>query len=356
MKKRAKKELRTHSSINIMPRKERRILEITIELTTKCPLFCLHCSTNAGPNEGQTLSFTHVHKIIQESIELNAKKISLSGGEPFAHSNILDILSTAGKINAGLHIYTSGNMPSNGAGIQPISDDLIESVAGTGHRLVFDVGGANERTHDFITATKGSFQNLITSVQKVTEYGVPFEFHFVPMRPNFTELKEVVSMAEMLGAERVSILRFVPQGRGKVNKKKLDLTLSQISQLCKVLVHLKGEFSDFLRFGSPWNAFGLEGPTPCASGLGKVLINPRGEAHVCEAFKHLTKGYDVVNGSLREFLRKTQGLRFLGFLKNECDFHTPPQWRMKGCIAQTILRKQTRDTLMDPIYDALKIR
>ncbi len=339
------------NSKDILPQKKSKIMEITIELTTKCPLYCLHCSTNAGPNGCQNLSRFHVFKIIQESIELDAKKISLSGGEPFAHPSILNILSTAGKINARLCIYTSGNMLSNGTGIQPISDDLIESVAETGHKLVFNVGGNDERTHDYITATKGSFQNLIVSVQKASEYGVPFEFHFVPMRPNFKQLREVVSMAERMGARRVSILRFVPQGRGEDNKEKLDLTPFQISQLFKDLARLKSEFPGFMRLGSPFNPFGLGEPTPCASGLGKVLVNPYGKAHVCEAFKHLTIGYNVVNGSLLEFLHRTEELKFLDFLKGKCNLCVTPQWRVKGCIAQTILRRQTSDTSLDPIYD-----
>ncbi|MBA7607770.1 PqqA peptide cyclase [subsurface metagenome] len=333
-----------------------KITEITVELTTKCPLYCLHCSTNASPSESQVLPYPHVLKIIKESMELDAKKIALSGGEPFVYPSIPDLLSTASKIDARLHIYTSGNVMSNGTGIQPITDDLIGSVAETGHKLVFNIEGADERTHDYITATKGSFQNLIVSVQKASEYGVPFEFHFVPMKPNFEQLGEIVSMAEKMGAEGVSVLRFVPQGRGESNREKLDLTPSQTSQLFKDFARLKSEFPGFIRLGSPWNALGLEEPTPCASGFGKVLINPWGEAHVCEAFKHLTKGYNIIDGSLLEFLHETRELKFLGFLKNKCDSCTNPQWRIKGCIAQTIIRRQTSDTLMDPIYDALKIK
>lgn len=329
-------------------------MEITIELTMKCPLYCLHCSTNAGPSESLMLPCPSVLKIIRESIALNAKKIALSGGEPFAHPDILDILSATGNVK--LYIYTSGNMLGEGGRIHPLSDGLVESVAETCHKLAFNVEGADERTHNYITATEGSFQNLMASVQKTREYGVPFEFHFVPMRPNFEQLGEVVSVAERVGAERVSILRFVPQGRGERNKEKLDLTPSQISQLFKDLTRLKREFPGFVRLGSPWNALRLEEPTPCASGHGKVLINPWGEAHVCEAFKHLTKGYSVIDGSLLEFLNETRELKFLSFLKNKCALRANPQWRVKGCIAQTIIRRQTCDTLMDPIYDALKIK
>ena len=333
-----------------------KIMEITVELTTKCPLYCLHCSTNAGPNESQVLPYPSVFKIIKESIALSAKKIALSGGEPFAHPDILDILSMASKIDAKLYIYTSGNVLGEDDGIHPINDGLIESVAETGHKLVFNIEGVDERTHDYITTTGGSFRNLMVSAQKTKEYGVPFEFHFVPMRPNFRQLGEVVSMAEKMGAGRVSILRFVPQGRGERNKEKLDLTPSQISQLFKDLARLKSEFPGFVRLGSPWNALRIGEPTPCASGLGKVLVNAWGEAYVCEAFKHLTKGYNIIDSSLLEFLNKTRGLKFLGFLKNRCDSRINPQWRIEGCIAQTVIRRQTSDTLMDPIYDALKIK
>lgn len=346
---------KTFTATSTFPRENSHIKEMTIEITTKCPLHCLHCSTNAGPNGDQNLSRFHVLKIIRESIELGAKKVNLSGGEPFAHPDIDGILLQARKIGSKLFLYSSGNMPSANGMIQPISDKFIESTAGLGVRFVFDIQGANNNTHDYITARKGSFQNLIMSVQKACEHGVPFEFHFVPMRPNFKELKEVVFMAERMGAEKVSILRFVPQGRGKANKKKLNLAPIHVSQLREILVHLQDEFSGFIRLGSPWNALRLGEPTPCASGLGKVLINPRGEAHVCEAFKHLTKGYDIINGSLREFLRMTSRLRFLDFLKDRRNFRVTPQWRIKGCIAQATLERQTSDTLTDPLYEIMNL-
>lgn len=331
-----------------------KVEEITIEISARCPLCCLHCSTKAGPNENQKLSRLQVLKIIQESVNLGAKRINLSGGEPFAHPDIFDLLLKTRKIGGGFYLYTSGNTMGNGAKIQPIGENLIKAIAGTNHRLVFGVQGADETTHDYITTFKGSFQNLVTSAKKSNEFGVPFEFHFVPMNPNFDQLGEVVSMAERMGAEKVSILRFVPQGRGKNNKEKLDLTTSQIFQLSKNLARLKDEFSGFIRLGSPWNALGLGEPTPCASGLGKILVNAWGQAHVCEALKHLTKGYDAINGSLLEFINETRGTRFLDLLECKCNFHTGHQWRVKGCIAQTVLSRQTSDTSLDPIYDALK--
>jgi MoaA/NifB/PqqE/SkfB family radical SAM enzyme len=80
--------------------------------------------------------------------------------------------------------------------------------------LIFSVYAADASIHDTITGRPGSLEILQESLSRSLRVGIAVEFHFVPMRPNWRELVEVVSLAERFWVRRVSILRFVPQGRG----------------------------------------------------------------------------------------------------------------------------------------------
>ena len=63
--------------------------ELTIEITNKCSLNCLQCSTEASPNGKIFFSEDYVGLVLDKYNDF--KKIRLSGGEPFEHPKIENI-------------------------------------------------------------------------------------------------------------------------------------------------------------------------------------------------------------------------------------------------------------------------
>jgi MoaA/NifB/PqqE/SkfB family radical SAM enzyme len=57
--------------------------EAKIELTYKCPLACIHCSSDASPENMVQISRGKCLEIITEAADLGTTRISFSGGEPF---------------------------------------------------------------------------------------------------------------------------------------------------------------------------------------------------------------------------------------------------------------------------------
>ena len=69
-----------------------RLKEITIEITQRCPNYCIHCSSLSSLNCSTQLSFDDIRNVIDDAVSLGAELICISGGEPFMHPQITDII------------------------------------------------------------------------------------------------------------------------------------------------------------------------------------------------------------------------------------------------------------------------
>lgn len=86
------------------------------------------------------------------------------------------------------------------------------------------------------------------------------------------------------GVEQVSLLRFVPQGRGDDS---LMLTKEQIKQMQRLYTKWMCQYPNVkIRLGAPFNCVFLQNKK-CTAGFDKLLISAHGEYFPCEAFKFL---------------------------------------------------------------------
>ena len=69
--------------------------QISIEIIHKCPNRCLHCSSNSDINCTLKIETAEVKKIIDSASKLNTEVLNISGGEPFLHDGLLEIVHYA---------------------------------------------------------------------------------------------------------------------------------------------------------------------------------------------------------------------------------------------------------------------
>jgi len=90
-------------------------MELVIEVTDHCNNNCIHCSSDSGRSR---VTFLPVRVIDRAIDEVKPSTIILSGGEPFLHPRIADIINAAKSAGARLAINTCGvvrheNIPPN---------------------------------------------------------------------------------------------------------------------------------------------------------------------------------------------------------------------------------------------------
>src|SRR5262245_10848562 len=99
-------------------------LGLIAELTHRCPLKCLYCSNPLELTAKNTELQTAVwQEVIRQSAQIGIHQISLTGGEPCARTDLVEIARTA--VAEGLYV----NLITSGIGL---SDSLLEELAAAG--------------------------------------------------------------------------------------------------------------------------------------------------------------------------------------------------------------------------------
>ena len=126
---------------------------------------------------------------------------------------------------------------------------------------------------------------LLKSLITASLIDLEVDVHFVPMKLNYKEIGEILEMLEIAGIKNISILNFLPQGRGKINRDKLQLSEEEINSFLESLEKHKQKYSGNIRIGIPLQG---EDTHKCNAGLEKLDIKFDGTVLPCPAFKEIT--------------------------------------------------------------------
>jgi radical SAM protein with 4Fe4S-binding SPASM domain len=267
--------------------------ELKIELTQECPLGCIHCSTRSNRFTKSALPPEVVIRLLREAHGMGAKKVAITGGEPLVYAHLYEVLKTASSLPLSTSLYTTGIKNNN---LEPVNrDDLSRLMAGGLGRIIFSIYAADPQVHESITGFR-SFAPTVKAVEICVQTRLPVEFHFVPLRRNYLQFGAVVRLAERLGVPRVSVLRFVPHGRGAMIGDVEQLTAEDHGEFRAIVEQLRTNQGVQVRLGAPMNILGL-GHACCDAAQDVLVVNHRGRVFPCDAFK-ATDYPDPVYGSV----------------------------------------------------------
>lgn len=98
----------------------KRFDELSIELTHKCNLNCIFCSSQGSRDKTTFIEISRVKDVIEEvKNEFDIKKVSLSGGEPLLHNDFFELYYYLKNTDLKILIYSSGVL-SNHEELKPI--------------------------------------------------------------------------------------------------------------------------------------------------------------------------------------------------------------------------------------------
>jgi radical SAM protein with 4Fe4S-binding SPASM domain len=157
---------------------------------------------------------------------------------------------------------------------------------------VFCLFASSELLHDRITRKKDSFNQTISAIAYCKKVGITPELHFVATARNYTQLPDICSIAQSYGVAGISILRFVPQGRGKLLDKAI-LSKKQNKDLISTIEHLR-RVGFTIRTGSPMNVFHINTNPTCFAGVDRLIVAPNFRIYPCDAFKQI-QAEEIVN-------------------------------------------------------------
>ena len=82
-------------------------IKALLQITERCNLKCKHCFVSSLP-EGNDLSFEKIRDIILPKLKnANVTRVTLTGGEPMVHRNIMDIMKLFSDSNIHITLCTN---------------------------------------------------------------------------------------------------------------------------------------------------------------------------------------------------------------------------------------------------------
>lgn len=265
--------------------------EISIEILQRCPNRCIYCSSHSNPQATHIISFEIIKNIIDDAKSLGCKTVCLSGGEPFLHPQILDIISYIAKQQLICYVYTSGIYMKDEI-YSSLPNEYIEAIRGMVDKVIFNVEADSSTLYDQIMGTDvGGFDMMKKSINDCVSSGLVVETHVVPMQVNFKHLKSIFEMCYQLGVSKVSILRLVLQGRALVNLSLVKLTGEDSREVTKLIKALKEAYKGKVRIGLPYSDSNCR--IYCKAASDKINVRYDGNVYPCEVFKD-----DLLNAKL----------------------------------------------------------
>ncbi|MCI8273025.1 MAG: radical SAM protein [Clostridia bacterium] len=172
-------------------------------------------------------------------------------------------------------------------------------------KIVFDWQAFEETTDNELMGRKGLITDLMSSLIRARQMGLNVYVHFIPMKPNYKQLPDIVECLELSGVKNISILNFVPQGRGRENKGELMLSEEQLKEFSAILKREKEHFSGNIRIGIPLNG---RVSHLCTAGTERLDIKYDGTILPCPAFKEISletmEKYGITLHNIYEDLEK----------------------------------------------------
>src|SRR5277367_3446609 len=171
---------------------ERVPLQVSIEVTRRCPLECLHCYNNLpmGDIDAKQRELTKEEhfRVLDELVEMGCFWILYTGGEIFARKDFLEIYTYAKQKGFLITLFTNGNIIT-----EAIADYLVEWPP---FAIEITLYGRTRETYEALTQIPGSYDRCLRGIKLLRERGLPLKLKTVATSINKHEVTAMRRFAE----------------------------------------------------------------------------------------------------------------------------------------------------------------
>src|ERR1700694_3181248 len=275
---------------------QRAPMDVSIEMTRRCPLDCLHCYNNLPMGDqaarAQELTYAEHVRLLDELVEAGTLWLLYSGGEIFARKDFLDIYTEAKKRGFLITLFTNGTLIN-----ERIADYLVKYRP---FAIEITLYGATRETYEKLTQKRGSYDRCMRGIQLLLERNLPLKLKTVPTTINQHEVYEMKHLAESLG---------VPFKLDPLVNPRIDCSQSPLAVRLSPEQVVALEFRDTKRkeeyrrlakgdlAAAPRQSQPENHRYSCGGGVNGCAVDPSGTMSIC-VISH-QQGYNIREGSFR---------------------------------------------------------
>jgi len=313
------------------------------DVTYACNLSCPHCLTNSGRKGRRELDTKEAFRLIDVLSAAKVLYLSLTGGEPFARGDILELLAYLAETGMRVDIATNGFH---------VSPKIIKGLRDLPvFQIQVSIDGIGEQ-HDRFRGRHGAFENACKALLCFKDEGLSTSINMTATAQNIDRLGELIDLAVELGCDAFKAIPFIPAGRGKQNESQLGLgrqgslkltkTLAEKSRELAGRINISTESTFLFLLDPPVMSNVADGRMICSAGYDELSIGADGTAYPCPFLHDYPLG-NLLTDSIARIWHESTILNDLRMLEKKamngpcrtCEY-APEQCR-GGCRASAFL-------------------
>jgi PqqA peptide cyclase len=252
-------------------------LALIAEITHRCPLHCVYCSNPLElTSRKEELATADWLRVFSDAAALGVLHLHLTGGEPLARPDLIEMIQGARR--SGL--YT--NLITSGIGLN--RDRLRQLVdAGLDH-IQLSFQDSTEGNANWIAGTR-AHAHKIEIAAWIREHRIAFTTNLVVHRQNIDHLEAMIAALETLHPDRMEIAHAQYYGWALQNRSALLPTRAQLDRAVAVVAAADARMRGKVRIDMVVPDYHARFPKACMGGWGRqlLLIDPAGRALPCHA-------------------------------------------------------------------------
>jgi len=306
------------------------------ELTHRCPLRCPYCSNpleldrRSGELDTQTWQ-----RVLGEAAALGVLHVHLSGGEPTARNDIVEITKTCADLGLYSNLITSG-VGGALSKLQALYDVGLDHVQ-------LSVQGVDAQNAEKIGGLKNAQPQKFAFAAKVVELGLPLTLNSVIHRGNIHEVAGFIDLAVKMGAKRLEVAHTQYYGWAYVNRAALMPNKAQVDESIRIVEAARERLKGQLVIDLVVPDYYAKYPKACAGGWGRKLMNvtPQGKVLPCHAAETIPglEFWNVTDHSLGEIWHDSPAFtayRGTDWMKEPCRSCDRREKDWGGCRCQAL--------------------
>lgn len=176
-------------------------------VTRECNMKCSHCYINAsGKKLDNELNTDEAKKVMDQIYQVSRPLLILSGGEPLLRPDIYELIKYGSKIGLKMGLGSNGSLIDEAAarklkaaGVATVSISLDSNIP---------------EQHDEFRGVAGAWQKAVNACKALRKNGMLVQVNTTLTQQNYSQIDDIMTLAESIGVENFHLFFLVPTGRG----------------------------------------------------------------------------------------------------------------------------------------------
>ena len=182
-------------------------LVMSWNVTRECNMKCSHCYINATDTKlNNELTTSEAKNLMDQIYQVSRPLLILSGGEPLLRPDIFELISYGSKIGLKMGLGSNGSLIDEAAarklkvaGVATVSISLDSHI---------------ETQHDEFRGVTGAWKKAVEACKALRRNNVLVQVNTTLTQQNYSQIDDIMLLAETIGVENFHLFFLVPTGRG----------------------------------------------------------------------------------------------------------------------------------------------